>query len=156
MAKTKGMTARIEDYIVGVLAALKDGDKESVFETAEVWKHQLKSGSESFMGLEPFAFVSYWPADAAREGDYDLRQVLMFSILIGLESKTDGIARVGDNNHLGASRIRDLVVDAIEDAHPGAEFNCDELEFVSETEIVDSPKKYATELHFQCNWLNTD
>ena len=154
MPETKGMTAKIEDSIVGVLAVLTDNSK-TVFKTAEVWKHQLSSGTESFAGLEPFCFVSYWPADAAREGDYDLRQVLMFSILIGLESKQPGIARVGDNNHLGASRIRDLVIDAIEKTHPGATFDCDDLEFVSETEIVDAPKKYATELHFQTNWLKT-
>jgi len=152
MAKQKGITAKLEDWIAGLLAALQD-DGADVFKTAEVWKHQLTSGAESFAAYEPFAFVSYWPADAAREGDYDLRQILRFSVLVGLESKTDGVARLGDDSHLGASRVRDLVIAAIDGQHPGDGFDCDEMYFLGETEIVDSPKRYATELHFACNQL---
>lgn len=154
MAIEKGMTASIEDFIAQTLAALQY-EGSAVFKAAEVWMHQLTSGAESFTAFSPFAFIAYWPADAAREGDFDLRQVLRFSVLIGAESKVDGIARRGDSTHVGISRIRDLVIDALDGVHPGDGFNCDELEFFSETEMVDTPKRYATELHFRCNWLNT-
>lgn len=154
MAKAKGMTARLEDWIVGILVALTDADGDLVFKTAEPWEHQLESGSESFARFEPFAFVSHWPADPAREGGYDLRQVLRFSVLIGIESKTKGAARRGDDNNLGASMIRDLVIAALDGQHPGGSFNCDELFYGGETELVDSAKRYATELHFQSNWLS--
>lgn len=156
MNKEKGMTAKIEDWLAEVLAALTDGDGAAVFKTAEPWTHQLASGAESFQQFEPFAFISFWPADAAREGDYDLNDKLRFSILIGLESKVSGIARRGDDNHLGASRIRDLVVAAVEGTHPGDGFACDDFYFSGETELVDSAKRYATELHFTANWLRND
>jgi len=154
MAKAKGMTAKLEDWIVSILAALVDDDDKPVFKTAEPWEHQLESGVESFKQFEPFAFVSYWPADAAREGDYDLREVLRFSVLIGIESKSKGTARRGDDNNLGASKIRDLVIAALDGKHPGDGFDCDSLYFTGETELVDSLKRYATELHFQENWLS--
>ena len=153
MAIEKGMTAKIEDWMAATLAALQY-EGAAVFKTAEAWAWQLASGAESFTAFSPFAFVEYWPADAAREGDFDLREVLRFSVLIGAESKADGIARRGDANHVGVSKIRDLVIEALDGVHPGDGFNCDELEYFSETEMVDAPKKYATELHFRCNWLN--
>lgn len=154
MAKVKGMTARLEDWFAGVLAALTDADGALVFKTAGPWEHQLESGTESFSRFEPFAFVSHWPADPAREGDYDLRQVFRFSVLIGVEAKSKGTARRGDDNNLGASMIRDLVIAALDGQHPGDGFDCDEFFFVSETELVDSAKRYAMELHFQANWLS--
>lgn len=154
MTRAKGMTAKLEDWIAGILVVLTDTDGDDVFKTAEPWKHQLESGTESFARFEPFAFVSYWPADPAREGGYDLRQVLRFSVLIGIEAKSKGTARRGDDNNLGASMIRDLVIAALDGQHPGDGFDCDELFFVSETELVDSAKRYATELHFQANWLS--
>ena len=154
MAKAKGMTARLEDWIAGILVALTDADDDLVFKTSEPWKHQLESGMESFTRFEPFAFTSYWPADAAREGGYDLREILRFSVLLGVESKSKGTARRGDDNNLGASMIRDLTIAALDGQHPGAGFDCDELFFTGETELVDSAKRYATELHFQANWLS--
>jgi len=153
MAKVKGMTAKLEDWLASLLAVITDEDSELVFKTAQPWQHQLESGAESFANFVPFAFVSYFPFDTSREGGYDLNDKLRFSVLIGIESKSSGIAARGDDNHLGASRIRDLVIDAIEGKHPGKAFNCDDFYYLSETELVDSPKRYATELHFWCNWL---
>jgi hypothetical protein len=152
MANDGGKIALLEQWIADTLAALQNNSKD-VFKTADVWKHQLTSGAESFSKYQPFAFVSYWPMDAAREGDYDLRQVFRFSILIGLESKEDGVARIGDANHLGASKIRDLVIAAFDKVHPGGSFTCDEFYYIGETELVDSPKRYALEMHFQTNWI---
>jgi hypothetical protein len=157
MAKTKGMTARMEDWIAGILAAMTDADGEPVFRTAKAWMHQVsatKGGAEAFARYQPFAFVAHWPSDPAREGGFGLRQILRFSVLIGVVSKSKGVARRGNNNNLGASRIRDLVIDALDGQHPGDGFGCDQLFYVSETEMVDSAKQYATELHFQANWLS--
>ena len=80
---------------------------------------------------------------------------MQFAVLIGVESKKPGIAFYGDDNNLGASRIRDLVIDAIDQEHPGVEYDCDDLNFSGETEMADTPKRYATELHFRCNRMRT-
>ncbi len=153
MAKIKGMTAKLIEWMASILAALKDADGELVFKEAERYEHQLESGLESFTSHAPFAFVSTFPADPGREGDYDLKDILQFAVLIGVESKKPGIAFYGDDNNLGASRIRDLVIKTLEDKHPGEGYACGELEFFGETEMADTPKRYATELHYRCNWI---
>ncbi|HIJ66812.1 MAG TPA: hypothetical protein HPP51_00815 [Planctomycetes bacterium] len=154
MANDGGITAQLEQFIADTLAAMQSGG-ENVFRTADVYKYQISAdagGIEAFSRYEPFAFVSYWPAgDAAREGDYDLRQVWRFAILIGIESTGDGVARIGDANHLGASKIRDLVIAGLDGQHPGGDLDCDELYYTGETELLDSPKKYAFEMHFTTN-----
>ena len=154
MAKTKGMTARIEDWLVTALAALKDNEDVDVFKKVAAYIGQLdEKGLEGFLALSPFALVSYYPINPEREGDYDLNDKLRFSVLLGVESKEAGVAKRGDDTHLGGSRIRDLVIDAIEKHHPGSSFDCDEFYFAGETEWADSAKKYATELFFVANWL---
>lgn len=154
MAKTKGMTALIEDWLVTTLTALTDNESVEVFRTVKPYYGQLnEKGLEGFLGKSPFAYISYFPANPEYEGDGDLNDKLRFSILIGIESKEDGIAKRGDDTHLGASRIRDLIIAAIDKQHPGAGFECDELRFNGETEWADTPKKYATELFFVCNWV---
>jgi len=155
MAKVKGMTTRIKDWMVTVLDELNDADGDAVFKKAEVYVNQLESGTESFAGLEPFAFVEYFTAQPAREGDFDLNDRLRFAVLIGFESKHPGVARDGDDNHLGASRARDLVIDAFDGAHPGDGFDCDDMEYDGERELVDIPKRYATFLFFKCNRMRS-
>jgi len=151
MANDGGLMAALEQWFADTLAALTN-DGELVFRTAEVWKHQIAataSGMEAFDRYEPFAFISYQSADAAREGSYDLRQVLEFSILIGVGSKADGIARIGDDNNLGTSKIRDLVIAALDCQHPGGSFGCDEIYYTGEIEVFDAPKRHAIEMHFE-------
>ena len=154
MAKTKGITAQLEDWLAAQLAALQE-DGEDVFRTAEPWQHQLTRASlkESFPRYSPFAFVSYFPFTPAREGDYDLDDVLRFAIMIGVEYKEPGIARRGDDDHLGISRMRDLVIAALDDAHPGESFTIDNFEYVGENDVLDEPKRYMTELQFQARNL---
>lgn len=149
-----GITAAIEDWLAEQLTALEYNDK-LVFKTAQPWKYQIESGTESFGRFEPFAFVSYWPSNSSREGGYDLNDKLRFSVLIGLTSKEAGVARRGDDNNLGASQIRDLVIELLDNSHPGDGFECDNLFYSDETEMVDAPKKYVTELHFVCNRMRS-
>lgn len=155
MANDGGLMAAIEQWLADTLAALKHEGK-NVFRTAKPWKHQIgptKAGMEAFGRYEPFAFVSYQAADAAREGDYDLRQVLEFAVLIGVESKEDGVARFGDANHLGTSKIRDLVIAALDRVHPGGTFNCDDFYYTGDIEVVDAPKRHGIQMNFETSQL---
>ena len=152
MTIEKGITAKLEDWFAATLAALTY-EGEAVFKTAEAWVHQFEAGAESFVRFAPFAFVSYWPADPTREGDYDLCQILRFSILIGVTSSAAGVARRGDAHNVGASKIRDLVIAALDGSNPGGTYKVDDFDFTGETELVDKPKLYATELHFACSFV---
>ena len=158
MANDGGLVAKLEQWFADTLAALQHSDKD-VFKTAKVWKHQIaasKAGMEAFGRYEPFAFVSYQSADAAREGDYDLRQVLEFAVLIGVESKSDGLARFGSSRYLGTSKIRDLVITALDRQHPGGDLKCDEIYYTGEIEVFDSPKRHAIQLNFETSYLTTN
>lgn len=153
MANDGGLIAQLEQWMADTLAALTSGGKD-VFNTADIWKHQIaatKGGMQAFTRYEPFAFVSYQGADAAREGGSDLRQVIEFAVLIGVESRSAGDARVGDDNNLGTSKIRDLVIAAFDKVHPGGALTCDEFYYVGEVEVFDSPKMHAIQLNFECS-----
>ena len=158
MANDGGMLAKLEQRIADTLAALQV-DEADVFKTADVWKHQIavgRSGVESFDGLEPFAFAAYSRVDADRQGDYDLRQIFEFAVLIGVGSKEAGVCRMGDGSSLGTSKIRELVIAALDGVHPGDGFSCDEFKYVGEVEFIDLPKKHAIEMHFQIPWINVN
>jgi hypothetical protein len=156
MSYTKGKAVIIEDWLVTTLAALT-ADGSAVFNEVDNWRHQIGAGASGIESLEryaPCAFCAYTYADALRAGDYDLNQRLHFSILIAAESRSPGIARLGDDNHLGTSRIRDLVINAVDGTHPGAGYSCDELFYEGEREAIDHPRYHAVELHFGCNFFD--
>ena len=144
-----GLTAKLEDWFVGVLTAL-EYEGELVFRTVAAVIPETGLAADNFTKYQPFAFVSYWPADAAREGDHDLRQVLRFAILIGAEAREAGLARRGSTAHVGVSLMRDLVIAALDGVDPGLE--TDTCYYLGETEMLDKGKQYATELHFKCNY----
>jgi len=155
MANDGGLVAQVEQWMADTLAALTNGD-EIVFKTADIWRHQIaatNAGIEAFARYEPFAFVSYSGADAAREGGYDLRQVLEFAVLIGAEHKEDGVARFGDANNLGTSKIRDLVIAAFDRKHPGGGLTCDEFYYTGEVEVFDGPRRHAIQINFETSQL---
>ena len=155
MANDGGLMAALEQWMADQLAAL-EFEGELVFKTAKVWKHQIgptKAGMEAFSRYDPFAFVAYQSTDSAREGDYDLRQVLEFAVLIGVESKADGVARFGDASHLGTSKIRDLVINLFDRTHPGGTFNCDDFYYTGDVEVVDAPKRHAIQMTFETSQL---
>lgn len=156
MTNDGGMLAKLEQWIADTLAALQNGEA-NVFKTADVWKHQIgvgRSGIESFDSLEPFAFAAYARVNADRQGNYDLRQIFEFAVLIGVGSKEDSVCRMGDANNLGTSKIRELVIAALNDVHPGDGFSCDEFKYVGEVEFVDLPKKHAIEMFFEIPWID--
>ena len=155
MPNDGGLMAQIEQLMVDTLKALTNNGKK-VFKTAAIWKHQISAtegGMKAFARYQPFVFVSYMSADAAREGGYDLRQVLEFAVLIGVESRAKGVARFGDSNHLGTSKIRDLVITAFDRKHPGGGLTTDDFYYTGEIEVFDSLKKHAIQMHFETSKL---
>jgi hypothetical protein len=157
------LVKRMELWIAGKLAAIKEPATTGklVFRNASIWKHQIQGSADQFTGLVPFAFVSWQPQDPEREGGYDPVGTLRFVIGIGTESKSPEGARVGsaevsgDYVYLGASRLRELVFNALENEHPdtgahaGEEaYPVDSLEWAGEYLIVDAPGKYAFAMVF--------
>jgi hypothetical protein len=128
-----------------------------VFRTAEPWNYQISAGEgglEAFSKYAPFAFVRYSPPQqAGREGDGDLKQVLQFAIIIGAESKEKGVARIGNTTILGISKIRDLVIDALDKWHPGVGFLCDPFLYQNDEIEVDTPTRHALVMYFQANMI---
>ena len=153
MSIEKGMTAKVEDWMAGLLKALTYNDT-LVFKTAEPWNYQLESLSESIGRYEPFVFVGFSPSSPQREGDYELCQNLRFELIFGVASKEKGVARRGDASHLGASKIRDLIITAINGKHPGDGFDCDNFYFSGDIEYFESPKQYAAGLQFEAKWFS--
>ena len=151
MANDGGLIATLEQWFADQLAALTSGG-ELVFDTADVWKHQVGAtagGLEAFDRYAPFAFVSYQADDSVREGGNELRQVLEFAILIGVKHKYDGLARIGSSNKLGTSKIRDLVIALFDHQHPGEGFECDDIYYTGSIEALDAPKIHAIEMRFE-------
>jgi len=151
MANDSGLMALLEQWFADQLAALTN-DGNAVFDTAAVWSHQIsaaRGGIEGFDRYAPFAFVSYKDGTAAREGGYDLRRILSFSILIGVQSKVDGLARFGSATTPGTSKISELVIALFDGKHPAGGLACDEIYFIDEFEVIDTPKQHAIELIFE-------
>lgn len=158
MANDGGLMAKLEQWMADTLAALTSGG-EAVFKTADIWKYQIATtagGIEAFDRYEPFAFVSYQLDDTAREGDNDLRQVLNFAVLIGVVSKSPGVARTGNSRNLGTSKIRDFVITAFDSQRPDDEsIKCDEFYYAGGFVVFDSPKRHAIQMNFEVSQLTT-
>jgi len=151
MTIEKGNTAKLEDALAAVLAALTY-DGELVFREAEPWAHQIKLHPAPVLRESPCAYIAFAPNRPTRAGDYDLNQQLRIEVVFAVAGATDGIARRGDDNHLGASKIRDLIIDCLDEYHPEG-FDCDDFYFVDEIEYLDAPKFYAAGLVFQAAQL---
>jgi len=156
MANDGSETSIIEQWIADTLAALTDSGSalpaNKVFKTAAPWESQIsadKSGAEAFIRYAPFAFASYVPQYAFREGGDDLRQPLEFAVAIGVTSITAGVARFGDPTHLGANKIEQLVIAAIDHKRPSdASVKCDDLKFQGTTLVIDRPKVRQIQINF--------
>ena len=157
MADDNGLIADIEAQIAAKLAAITlSGD--TVFRTADIWRGQLIS-PDSFRRYAPFAFVEYAgtaktdvPSGAA------LTQVMRFSVRVGTQvsKKAEG-ARVGigtdaANRELGVSRLRDLVITALQYQRPTTTDSLTEyFEFISDEVVWDQPlhNSFAILMSFQ-------
>lgn len=146
-----GIIALIVQGIVDMLTNLTL-DNKPVFKiglpkSVDIWKHQVgitKSGLEASLRYSPFAFVSSGDENSTREGG-DLRRAPEIRVLIGVDSKEDGVAQWGDATHPGTSKIRDIVIDTLDKHRPAdAAIKCDELYYAGSFEIIDLPK---------CHWL---
>jgi hypothetical protein len=151
-----GITAGIEQAISNKLKTLYVGDSV-VFKTAEPWNYQTaasEGGIEAFAKYAPFVFAKYAPpVPAGREGDGDLKQVLQFAVILGTESKQKGVARIGSSSKLGISKIRDLVIAALDNWHPGEGFECDPLFYSDEEVQLDMPNRHALIMYFKANMI---
>jgi len=155
MANDGGTVAVIEQFIVDTLKLLKHNGAD-VFKTADVWRHQIGAGEgglQAFGAFAPFAFAAYEPPSGEREGGYALKQILRFAVSVGVESKVAGVARCGDAEHLGTSKIRDLVIAALDGSHPGEGVVCDPLYYQNEIELVNGPTRHAIDMYFQANMI---
>lgn len=154
-----GLVAKLEQWLADTLKAMTYGEDDVlVFKTADIWRHQIAAtagGLDAIERYQPFAFASYQGASSAREGGNDLRQIPSFAILIGVSSKEEGVARFGDATHLGTSKIRDLVILALDKKRPdGTDITCDEFYYIDEIELVDMPKCHCIQMNFEVSQVN--
>jgi hypothetical protein len=147
MANDGGLIAALVQWVADTLKILAF-DGKLVFKTVDIWKHQVgisKSGLEASSRYSPFAFVSSGDEKSKREGGYELQRIPDIRIVIGVDSKEDGVAQWGDETHFGTSKIRDLVINALDKKRPdGTDITCDEFYYENSLEILDMPK---------CHWL---
>lgn len=158
MADDNGLVADIESDIVNILSAVTLSG-ETVFRTVDNWKFQLVN-ADSFRAYSPFAFVEY--AGTSRygwEGDHELGQRLLFTIRVGTEIVVghDGAARIGigtsaaaADKQLGISRLRDLVIAALQNVHATTtDVHVEHYEYLSDDLIWSLPDQAALMMKFQ-------
>ncbi|MCP4566826.1 MAG: hypothetical protein GY841_04505 [FCB group bacterium] len=163
MADDNGLVADLEADIVTRLTAITlTGD--TVFRTVDHWRFQLVSG-DSFKSYAPFAFVEYdGTSRTSWEGDHDLKQTLMFTIRVGTEikAKDGGASRIGvgtdgglGDRQLGVSRLRDLVIDAMQREHPTTtDVYVDYWEYLSDDLVWSLPDQSAIMMKFQVDRID--
>jgi hypothetical protein len=155
MANDGGITARIEQAMADKLKPIQHNAAD-VFKTAEPWNYQIdvsEGGLEAFGKYSPFAFPRYMPPTSSEREGGDLKQVLRFGVCIGKESKEKGVARTGNASQIGISKIRDLVIAALDNWHPGEGFVCDPFHYIRDETEVDTPTRYALIMYFEANLI---
>ncbi len=150
MATDTGQLARLAAAIVDTLRAVTIGEA-AAFHTVDLWKHQITlkaAGPADFGRYAPFAFVGYMAVAGGREGGDDLKQTFKLVVMIGAKSKTPGVCCWGDESHLGTSRLRELVIEALDLKHPGAGFESDEVRYNGEVEWIDNETEHGIQMYF--------
>lgn len=147
-----GQMAILAQWMVDVLTALQHEEK-TVFTTADLYRHQIEASRgalDKIASLAPLAFVCYKDDDTAREGGRDLREVFEFPVIIGQAAKEDGVAKWGNDNTLGLSKLRDLVIAAFDKKRPDdPAITCDEFYYTGSILIIDTAKVSALQMHFE-------
>lgn len=155
MADDNGLIADIEAAIVTALTAVELSG-ETVFKTVDHWKFQIVS-PDNFERYAPFAFVKYGGTPSTNpEGGHDLNQHLMFEVAVGtIQSKVAEGARIGigtdaKKKQLGVSRLRDLVITALQEQRPTTTSDDTEyFEFLGDSIVWDQPKQFAIIMRFR-------
>ena len=156
MADDNGLIADIESAIVTKLAAVTLSS-DTVFRTVDHWKFQVKS-PDDFERYAPFAFVKYSGTPSTNpEGDHDLNQHLMFDVSVGtiISKGHEGAARIGvgtdaAKRQLGISRLRDLVISALQEQVPTTTSgDVEYFEFISDNISWELPRQSAITMRFR-------
>ncbi len=154
MAHDNGPIADIENANVTALTAITLGG-ETVFRKVENWRWQI-TGPDAWRKFCPFAFVKYaGTPNTNPEGDHDLNQHLTFSILVGTDISGDAdAARIGRGvtppRHLGVSRMRDLVITALQEQVPATTSgDVEYFEFLGDSIEWDERNRYAISMRFR-------
>ena len=159
MSNDGGLDARVEDWAVGLLTAL-ESSSQAVFKTVAPWAEQIGSfktggGEQSFDRFAPFAFVKVVPGspDGEKVGGTDCLEFIRLHVSIGQADDSPGVARRGSSSKLGVSKIRELVFDLLNDAHPGSGFACDvfEYEAIADYDLGTDENRAGYELVFKAN-----
>lgn len=156
MAHDNGTMTKLEEYVVAILSALTDADGEAIFKTVEHWNGQIASGGSglaSFDKFAPFAFISCYHERPDFEGDRDLKQSFIIAVAIGQSGKDLVEARIGSDRQLGCSMLHDLVIDALNDTHPGEGVQTENLYYDGAQLIINGDKKYAEQIEFKADYI---
>jgi len=157
MANDGSIMVQVEKFIADRLASLVKPDESKVFKKAVAWDYQIdptKGGIEAFVKYAPFAFVSFLPPDFTRQGDYDLDEKLIFCIALGTVSGKDGVARKGDADNYGISKLYDLTVAAIDRVHPGVT-GCNDLHIFDTALVSETKRSYCLQLYFESRLIRS-
>jgi hypothetical protein len=150
-----GKIAVLAQWMVDQLAALKY-EEQNVFVVADLYKHQLTAASGGVEKIEatPIAYVDFRNTESGREGNKDLREVYEFAILIAVKTKADGLAKWGEGNNLGLSKIRDLVIDLFDKKRPDDEtVKCDEFYYTGDFISYDFLKVSGIQMQFEVSQM---
>lgn len=160
MANDSSLRSSLEQWFADQLAALTfEGKKVFNEKGADVWKHQIRAtegGIEGFTQFAPFAFCSVVDTDGQREGGYDLKEVIEIVVFIGVESKYPGDARTGNATQLGTNKICEFVIALFDKHHPDNSLTCDEIYYMRDLEVIDTPLVHAREIHFEVSFLHSE
>lgn len=153
MAIDNGVAAQLEQFIINTLKAI-EVDSETLFKKVDHYKGQLgEGGNEKYEAIAPFAFVCWQPESENREGDYSLRSVYRFGVVVGQHNKKAGVARIGDGKNLGISAIHEYVTAALDGKHPGGELGCDDLFYRGSHTLVNDKTRFAIQMAFEANYI---
>ena len=158
MADDNGLIADIENAMVTAIDAVTlSGD--SVFRTVQNWRGQLE-GPGDFLRFAPFAFVEYNGTPSYSDEGGDLQQQMQFTVRIGTEiAKKNAGARLGigtdaSKKQLGISRLRDLVITALQKVVLSTtSADVDYCEYLGDQIVYKEPKgrRYAILMTFRIN-----
>lgn len=159
MANDGGTVALIEEAVINLFSPMKKpASGETVFKQGSVdyFKWQIgatEGGLEAIQQHAPFMFISYQPPIEGNRQGGSLEQTLRFAVTIGQHHKEPGVARVGNDQVLGISKMRDIVIAALDKWHPGEAIACNPFYYVDEILQVHTRNHFVIDLIFECKLI---